>query len=407
MSSAPVLIAGSGPVGGTLALALGLAGVPVAVLDRSPPPAVPAPEEPLDLRVSALSAGAVRLLDALGAWQRIGPERRTPYRGLEVWEDRARIHFHAADLGLPALGVLVENRALVAALGAALAELPCVERLAPGAVAALEAMPDAITATLEDGCVRRAALVVGAEGADSAVRRAAGIDAQLTDFRHSALVTHVRTAQPHDGIAYQRFLLGGPLALLPLPDGRVSVVWSCAPAQSEALAALPEDEFAVALGQASEWRLGEILTVDRRAVLPLRGLRAARYVGVRVALAGDAVHVVHPLAGLGATLGLLDAGTLAELLAEAVARGADPGGATLLRRYERARRSANLPVVAAVEALRRLYGVRSGPLPVLRRAGLALTARAGPLKTLLAAHASAQAGELPVLARPRAGHRLT
>ena len=383
MSPAPdtaVCIAGAGPVGAALALALGRAGVPTALLDLAPPPAAPDADAPLELRVSALSARTAAWLQALGAWARMDPARHTPYRALEVWEQDARIHFDAADIGEPALGTLVENRALVAALHAALDTCASVRRLAAGEVRALVAGGRHIAVHTSAGETCAAALVVGAEGAHSAVRTLAGIDAVRTDFRHSALVTHVRTQRAHAHIAYQRFLPGGPLALLPLPDGRVSVVWSCAPAHAQALARLPEAEFAVALAQASDWRLGEVLEVDRRAVIPLHGLRAARYVGARVALAGDSAHVVHPLAGLGATLGLDDAAALARLVTDAVARGADPGGSGLLRRYERARRAGNAPLLGGIEALRRLYGVRGGPLPMLRRAGLRLTNRAGPLK---------------------------
>lgn len=399
MSAAPVFVAGAGPVGATLALALGQAGIEVALLDRGAPPAPPGPADALDLRVSALSAGVVTLLENLGVWPLIDPGRRGPYRALEVWEDGARIHFDAADLGLPALGALVENRALVAALARAIDACAPVRRLPAGTVGALAAGASSIAVRSGAGQTIDAVLAVGAEGADSAVRTLAGIGARRTDFRHSALVTHARTAQPHRQVAYQRFLAHGPLALLPLPDGRVSVVWSCPPAQASALAALDEKEFALALARASDWRLGEVLEVDRRVCVPLHGLRATRYVGARVALAGDAAHVVHPLAGLGATLGLLDAATLAERIVQARADGEDPGANAVLRRYERTRRAANAPVEAAIEALRWLYGVRRGPLPVLRRAGLALAARAGPLKTLLAAHASAQAGELPARAR--------
>jgi 2-polyprenylphenol 6-hydroxylase len=165
------------------------------------------------------------------------------------------------------------------------------------------------------------------------------------------------------------------------------------------LAALDDAAFAAALARASEWRLGEVLAVDARACVPLRGLHAARYIAPRVALAGDAAHVVHPLAGLGATLGLLDAATLAELVTGARARHADPGGATLLRRYERTRRTANAPVEVAIEGLRRLYGTPAGPVAAVRRTGLALAGRSGPLRALLAARASALAGELPALAR--------
>ena len=388
MTDAEVLIVGAGITGAALALALADAGVPVALIDRdtaSPPQTA----QPLDVRVSAIHAAAAGWLARLGAWDLIPTARRAPFGRIEVWDASSAGHigFDSADIGQPWLGHIVENRALVAALHARLAQLPAAQVLAPAAWDDWQVETDGVRLRLNDGRDLTARLLVGADGAASPLRLRAGIPAVDEPFGQCALVCHVVTELPHGDTARQRFLPTGPLAFLPLADGRSSIVWSTTPAEAQRLAALSADEFAVELGAAFGERLGAIGAVGERAVIALRGREAARYVGPRLALVGDAAHLVHPLAGLGANLGLGDAAQLAAGVIGALKATRDPGQEYALRAYERARRSQNLPVVRAIVGLHRLFTAAPVPLRLLRGAGLLAVDRAAPLKRLFTAAA--------------------
>jgi 2-octaprenylphenol hydroxylase len=385
MSDCEVLIVGAGITGATLALALADAGVAVTVLDREAPPPLPAPGQPLDVRVSAIHAAAAGLLERLGAWPRLPAACRAPFGRIEVWDagSLGSIRFDSAQIGQPWLGWIAENRAVVAALHARLAQLPAARMLAPAALEDWEVRADRAIVRLGDGRELTARLLVGADGGASPLRLRAGIAVASQDFGQCALVGHVATERPHGDVARQRFLPTGPLAFLPLADGRCSIVWSTTPREAQRLAALPADAFMRELGLAFEHRLGQITAIGERAVIPLRGLEADRYVGPRLALIGDAAHVVHPMAGLGANLGIGDAAALARLVIAARRSGRDPGLLQTLRPYERARRSQNLPVVQAIVGLHRLFTAGAAPLRALRGAGLLAVDRAGPLKRLL------------------------
>lgn len=395
MSDCEVLIVGAGITGATLALALADAGIAVTVLDREAPPPLPAPGQPLDVRVSAIHAAAAGLLERLGAWQRLPAACRAPFGRIEVWDagSLGSIRFDSAQIGQPWLGWIAENRAVVAALHARLAQLPAARVLAPAVLEDWEIRADRAIVRLGDGRELTARLLVGADGGASPLRLRAGIAVASQDFGQCALVGHVATERPHGDVARQRFLPTGPLAFLPLADGRCSIVWSTTPLQAQRLAALPADEFMLELGLAFEHRLGRITAIGERAVIPLRGLEADRYVGPRLALIGDAAHVVHPMAGLGANLGIGDAAALARLVIAARRGGRDPGLLQTLRPYERARRSQNLPVVEAIVGLHRLFTAGAAPLRALRGAGLMAVDRSGPLKRLLTEAACGLADE--------------
>lgn len=395
MSDCEVLIVGAGITGATLALALADADIAVTVLDREAPPPLPAPGQPLDVRVSAIHAAAGGLLERLGAWPRLPAACRAPFGRIEVWDagSLGSIRFDSAQIGQPWLGWIAENRAVVAALHARLAQLPAARVLAPAVLEDWEIRADRAIVRLGDGRELTARLLVGADGGASPLRLRAGIAVATQDFGQCALVGHVATERPHGDVARQRFLPTGPLAFLPLADGRCSIVWSTTPLQAQRLAALPADEFMLELGLAFEHRLGQITAIGERAVIPLRGLEADRYVGPRLALIGDAAHVVHPMAGLGANLGIGDAAALARLVIAARRGGRDPGLLQTLRPYERARRSQNLPVVEAIVGLHRLFTAGAAPLRALRGAGLLAVDRADPLKRLLTEAACGLADE--------------
>jgi 2-octaprenylphenol hydroxylase len=368
-----VAVVGGGLVGLTLACALGREGVRVAVVEAR---AATAPvREGFDLRTSAISAVSQRILDGVGAWGRI---------------PHARL--------LPVLGHIVENRELVLALEHAAAALDSVRVYRPATLRALHVGPRTAALVL-DGVRLEARLVAGADGARSRVRDLAAIEADVRRYEQEALVAIVRTAEHHRATAWQRFLPDGPLAFLPLPEGWCSVVWSTTPEHALSLEAMPEASFCEALTDAFAARLGAVEAVAGRARFPLVRVQARRYLAPRVALLGDAAHTIHPLAGQGVNLGLLDAAVLAEQVTDLLAAERDPGLEGNLRRYERWRRGHNLLTGEIMTGFNRLFGSRLAPLVVARNLGFALTHRAGPLKRLFIRYASGLAFDVPRIAR--------
>jgi 2-octaprenylphenol hydroxylase len=394
-------IAGGGMVGATLANALGEADLRIALLEGAPLDRIrPAMES--DIRVSAINRASQRIFAAIGAWEGMTAWRVSPFRDMRVWDAAGfgQIHFDSADLGEPLLGWIIENRVIQYALLERVQQLPAVEMLCP---AALEtAQPLAETGwrvRLQDGRELTTRLLVGADGASSRVRQLAGIDTGGWNYDQQAVVGNVRTVEPHQETAWQRFLPTGPLAFLPLHDGRCSIVWSTTPEQAGALLALDESAFAEALADAFDQRLGSIIEVGPRGAFPLRLQHAHAYVKPGLALIGDAAHVVHPLAGQGVNLGLLDAATLAEVILDALDAGRDFASFKTLRRYERWRKGDNLLMLGVMDGFKRLFGNSLPPVRLLRNVGLKLTDAAGPLKNLIARRAMGLEGDLPRLAR--------
>lgn len=399
-----VAIVGGGMVGSALALALVRHGLSVTLIDRQAV-AAPTARDAYDLRVSALSAASERILSALGVWSEIEAVRASPYRLMEIWDavGEGRLMFRAAESGEPALGHIVENRLVQGVLRASLGHQARARVLCPARVESIRLEPDSACLDLDDGAQVRARLLVGADGANSPVRTAAGIEAGSWDYRQRALVTAVATRESHASTCCQRFLPGGPLAFLPLMDGRSSIVWSAAPDRVRELEIMPEEVFAGELESAIDGRLGTVSRIAKRASFPLHYLHAKRYVTDRVALVGDAAHVVHPLAGQGANLGLLDVAALAEVLVESHRAGRDIGRVSELRRYERWRRPDNLLMANALHGLKYLFGTGDHSVAWLRSLGLNVVDELKPVKRLFMRHAAGMTGELPRLA---SGERL-
>lgn len=396
-----LLIAGGGMVGSALACALGDADLKIGLLEGAPLDRI-RPGLELDARVSAISHASQRIFAAVGAWDGIVAWRVSPFRDMRVWDATGfgNIHFNSAAIGEPQLGWIIENRVLQCALLERAQQFPTVELLCPAALETAEALENGgWRVRSNDGREFTTRVLVGADGAQSKVRRLAGIETSGWSYDQTAIVANVRTAEPHQDTAWQRFLPIGPLAFLPLADGRCSIVWATAPARAEALLALDQSEFAEALGEAFDQRLGSIVEVGPRAAFPLRLQHARAYVQPGLALIGDAAHVIHPLAGQGVNLGLLDAATLAEVILDAQAAGHDFGSLKALRRYERWRKGDNLLMMAVMDGFKRLFGATLPPVRLLRNLGLNLTDAAGPLKNQIARRAMGLAGDLPRLAR--------
>lgn len=396
-----LIIAGGGMVGSALACALGQGDLRIALLEGVPLDRM-RPGLDLDSRVSAISRASQRVFAAVGAWDGMTAWRVSPFRDMRVWDATGfgSIHFDSADIGEPLLGWIIENRVIQYALLERARQLPAVDLLCPAALETAEPLAgNGWRIRLNDGREFTTRLLVGADGAQSRVRQLAGIQTGGWSYDQHAVVANVRTAETHQETAWQRFLPTGPLAFLPLHDGRCSIVWSTTPDQADSLLALDERDFGVALAETFDQRLGAIVEVGPRAAFPLRLQHAHAYVQPGIALIGDAAHVVHPLAGQGVNLGLLDAATLAEVVLDAVAASQDFASLKTLRRYERWRKGDNLLMLGVMDGFKRLFGTSLPPVRLLRNVGLNLTDAAGPLKNLIARRAMGLAGDLPKLAR--------
>jgi 2-polyprenylphenol 6-hydroxylase len=383
-----VAVVGGGMVGAAAALALARAGFSTALLEARAPAAWDANAE-VDLRVVGLAPSSVILLDELGVWTSIRDARAGPYSHMHVWdaESGAAIDFDAASEGRDRLGYIVENNLVQWMLWQAL-EAAGVRRLCPAEVQGFEAREDRIQLELADGGTLTAGLLVAADGAASPLRQLAGIGTRGRDYAQRAVVAHVATERPHEDTAWQRFLPGGPLALLPLADGRSSIVWSLPEAEARRVLALDEQAFLDELGVASDFRLGRIVASTPRAAFPLKLQLAERYQADRFVLLGDAAHAVHPLAGQGVNLGLRDVAELRDTLVDARAAGRDIGAAHVLRRYARRRRSADTLDALGFDALARIYAWQSPALVAARGVGVRLLDRLAPLKRRLSEHAA-------------------
>ena len=385
-----IAVVGGGMVGAAAALALAKAGFSTALLEAREPTPWQAGDE-VDLRVVGLAPSSIELLDGLGVWTSIRDARSSAYAHMHVWdsESGAAIDFAAADDGRDLLGHIVENNLVQWTLWQAL-EAAGVRRLCPSAVHGFEAREDHVRLQLDNGETLSAALLVAADGSSSPLRQLAGIGTRGRDYAQRAVVAHVHTERPHENTAWQRFLPDGPLALLPLADGRSSLVWSLPEEQAQHVLALDDAAFSDALGVASDFRLGRVTGTTPRASFPLKLQLAERYQAERFVLLGDAAHAVHPLAGQGVNLGLRDVAELRDTLLAARAAGRDIGAAHVLRRYARRRRSADTLDALGFDALARVYAWQSSPLVAARGAGVRLLDRLTPLKRLLSGHAAGQ-----------------
>ncbi|MCU0977133.1 MAG: UbiH/UbiF/VisC/COQ6 family ubiquinone biosynthesis hydroxylase [Steroidobacteraceae bacterium] len=401
-----IAIAGGGMVGAALAALLTsrpeTSRLRIALLEPRPA-APPAAGDPLDLRVSALSRASQRLFERTGAWPAVVARGASPYRRMVVWDAAdspdgpGAIRFDAAELAEPDLGHIVENRSAQAAL------LKCARergvKLLQSGVASVVTGGDAALVTTPEDRRLSCALVIGADGHDSAVRRLAGIGTRGWAYAQNGIVAHLATERPHQETAWQRFLPGGPLALLPLADGRVSLVWTVPAADAQALAALDDEAFGLRVTEASGGVLGALKPTTPRTAFPLRLMHALEYTRPRLALIGDAAHAVHPLAGQGVNLGFMDAAALAQVLGEALAAGRDIGEHAVLRRYERWRKAENMPAMALMDGLQKLFGSDLPLLAWARRTGLGLVDRAEPVKRSLIRRAMGVAGDVPAALR--------
>lgn len=385
-----VTVVGGGMAGAAAALALAKAGLDVALVEARRPRPWQADDD-VDLRVVALAPSSVDFLDGLGVWAEVREARAQAWRHMHVWdaENGAALDIDAADGGHDVMGWIVENRLVQHVLWQAL-EASGVHCLCPGTVQALDMHENHVRVHMGDAGTLQARVLVAADGVASPLRDMAGIRTRGRDYGQRAVVAHVTTDGGHADTAWQRFLPGGPIALLPLSDGRSSVVWSLPDAEAERVLGLDDAAFCEAVGVASDMRLGRVTATTSRAAFPLQLKLAQAYRSGRMVLLGDAAHTVHPLAGQGINLGLRDVTELRDVLTGAHAAGRDIGAEHVLRKYARRRRSADTLDAYSLDVLARIYDWRAPPLVALRGLGMHALNRLTPLKRAFTGHAAGE-----------------
>jgi 2-octaprenyl-6-methoxyphenol hydroxylase len=399
-----IVIAGGGMVGASLASAL--AELPLRLAVVEPVPFDSDAQPSFDLRTTALSQTSQRILAALDIWDSVAADA-APIRRIHVSEQGrfGTTVIEAAQQGVPALGYVVENRRLGRALWSRLEDSARVDLLSPASIDAVETAEDRVLAQIspvDDTTFEvEARLLVVADGARSRLRSALGIEADARPYGQTAIIGTTQVTQPGDGVtAYERFGPEGPLAVLPAGDGRCVFVLTQPDAEVEAALALPDKAFCALLQGRFGYRLGRFLRVGRRAAYPLALTRSRRLSAQRAVIVGNAAHGLHPVAGQGYNLGLRDAATLAELVADDLRHGTgDPGAASILADYEAWRRRDQRNVVAFTDGLVRMFDLRLGPLGHVRAMGLAAFDVLPGAKTVLARTTMGLGGRLTRLAR--------
>ena len=393
-----VAVVGGGIAGLSMALSLHKAGLKVVLIDQSSlvmekdcGQATRLSNLGYDIRVCAINNASKQLFESLAVWDLMVTENQvSAFSGMQVWEKEGTgsIEFDAASIDLDDLGYIVENSVMRSALLNVLAQTS-VQQLPDVSVVDITQNLDAIQCRLKDGRLIEAAILIGADGAQSTVSQLVNIPTREWDYPHQALVTTVKTEQAHGHIARQIFLESGPLAFLPLHgDGHVcSIVWSADPDTVRHLKDLPERVFCTEIGKAFEYRLGKITEVDSRQIMVLRQRHGKDYYRGRAVLVGDAAHTIHPLAGQGLNLGLADVAALSEVLEKQYKRckenSALLGIESVITRYQRKRQGKNLFMMTAMEGLYRLFAGQNMSVRWLRNAGLRRTNRLLGVKKLL------------------------
>ncbi|MEZ6964362.1 FAD-dependent monooxygenase [Aeromonas sp. S9(2024)] len=378
MEHCDIAIVGAGMVGAATACLLAAQGLSVRVIETRLPESYD-PAQPLDLRVSAISQASVELLEQAGAWQYLQQMRLCPYRRLETWElDGFATRFNAADLGLPQLGYIIENRLVQLALLKRMEDFPNIQTHTPAAVLSLRQSTDDVMLQLDDETMLSARWVLACDGAESHTRKLAGIGVSRFEYRQHCMLINIDTEFAQEDITWQQFTPSGPRAFLPLPGRHGSLVWYDSPARIRALAAMSNEALATEVRRHFPARLGGF-TVMAKGSFPLVRRHANDYHAGRVVLLGDAAHTINPLAGQGVNLGFKDVACWADLLHSAGAEWHKPELAT---RYERRRRPDNLLMQSGMDLFYGAFSNDIGPLKLARNLALNVADKAGPLKEM-------------------------
>ena len=401
-----VIIAGGGLVGNVLALALAQGGVGVTVVDPLPRSAQLA--SAFDGRTSAISAGSVRILEHVGAWQHMKHEAQAIHDIRVADQDKPGfVHYSDKEVGGEPFGYILENNILRSGIYRALEAAPRITVM-EDKVTGFTRNDHTITATTEKNGDHRAALLVAADGRFSSLREAAGLNQRIISYHQTAIVCVIEHTHPHEGLALEKFYPAGPFAILPLlpKDGvhRSGVVWTEHEKDAPNYLALVEDDFNAELqrrvGDAHTGYWGQVRAVGKRFSYPLKLMHADAFIAPRFALVGDAAHGIHPIAGQGVNLGYRDVAVLAELLLEQKKLGLDLGADPVLAHYQRWRRFDSVSMTASTDILNRLFSNRIPGLSLVRRAGLTAVNHMPPLKRFFMRHAMGLVGDLPKMMQP-------
>ncbi|PWI34632.1 FAD-dependent 2-octaprenylphenol hydroxylase [Vibrio albus] len=400
IKSFDVIIIGGGMVGLTLAAALKDSDLRVAVIEESEP--APTVNALPDVRVSALNRASQSVLDNLGAWNGIRQRRASAYTGIRVWEQDsfASIEFSADNIGQPDLGYIVENRVVQLALLDTLSGCDNVSLFMPDSCQCLIVGENEAWITLDSGQSLTSKLVVGADGANSWVRQQLDIPMTHWDYGHTAIVANIKTQEPHRRIARQVFTPYGPLAFLPHTDQTMnSIVWSTETNRANKLLSISELEFNKVLSAEFDMNLGLCEVIGRRVGYPLKMRYARDFVQERVALIGDAAHTIHPLAGQGVNLGLMDAASLAQEVLRLWQNGEDIGSRVNLRPYERWRKAEAAKMIAAMQGFKDLFEGDNPVKKLMRGFGMTLADQLPGAKNEMMKRALGLKGDFPDLAK--------
>jgi 2-octaprenyl-6-methoxyphenol hydroxylase len=400
---ADIAVVGGGLSGLSLAIACAAAGIDTAVIDREDPAKFR--DAAYDGRTTAIAFGSQQVLKGIGVWDALAPHAE-PIRAIRVADGDSPLflHYDRAEIEAEALGYIIENRLLRGALQERAEALPSLTLYAPSAVEDVAFEDAQARLTLSDGGRIAASLVVGADGRNSPMREAAGIKTWGRSYRQIAIVCVVRHEKPHNGVAVEHFRAAGPFAILPMTTSeegahRSSIVWTEEEHDAPLLLALDDKAFARQLASRFGDFLGKVEPEPGRWSYPLSLIQAERYAAKRLALIGDAAHIIHPIAGQGWNLGVRDIAALAELLVDAYRLGLDLGSSELLRRYERWRRFDSLTLTTVTDGLNRLFANEFPPLKLARDLGLAAVNHAPRLKRFFMRHAMGVTGDLPRLVK--------
>ncbi len=398
-SSYDIVIVGGGMVGMTLACALAKqTALSIAVLEvkSSAPSWTSASYYP---RVSAIALSSQRIFDSLQIWQAMQQRRVSPFTQMQVWDDEARIHFDSAEIAETVLGYIIENNVIETTLYEKIKQYPFIHLLSSARLTNMQVHENEVRLEVNNEWITTQ-LAIAADGAQSSLRMHAGIEVNEHDYDQAAVVATVRTELPHQQTARQVFLETGPLAFLPLSDPHYSsIVWSLPTVKAKESLDLDVGEFSQRLANAFSLTLGSQLQVEQRYLFSLRRQQAKNYIKPRIALVGDAAHTIHPLAGQGVNMGLLDAASLVDVLVAAIQQHRDFASLDTLRRYERWRKADNMAMFAGVDAIKTLFAADKKMMQAMRRKGLALTNEFRGIKNRLVDYACGNRAGLPTLAK--------
>ncbi len=401
-----VIIVGAGVAGATFAAILKDSGISCAMVEAEPTSKNKNLQTNIDPRVLALTLASKNILQSIGAWDEIPQHRLGVFRKMHVWDENGlgEVNFNSADISESIMGYIVEQKVVESVLETVLNKTEHLSWFRPTEAKLLGNEKDRVCLGLDDGRQLSAKLLVAADGQSSAIRRLAGINFKTHEYHQHALACVVETEHPHEEVARQRFLRRGPLAFLPMAEAnQCGIVWSTMPEHAAELKAMNEEAFNKIISEAFDYQAGDIIKTGPRATFPLARAQADEYCRSRLALVGDAAHRIHPLAGQGANLGLLDVACLAEVILQAKEKGRDIGALSVLRKYERWRKGENSIMMMTMEGFKYLFENKTAAVSWLRNAGMDMFDSMKPIKHEVMKCAMGLAGDLPAIARKHYG----